>query len=68
MFGEFPMCGIKSTFFLLAIQVARGISYPLAPMFLGHLYSQLDLVHADKLEGSTINICVGAFPNCFSEV
>ena len=39
LFGEFPRYGIKSAFFPLAIQIARGISYSLAPMFLGHLYS-----------------------------
>ena len=38
-FGEFPRYGIKSAFFPLAIQIARGISYSLASMFLGHLYS-----------------------------
>ena len=39
LFSEFPRYGIKPVFFPLAIQIARGISYPLAPMFLGQLYT-----------------------------
>ena len=58
LFGEFPRYGIKFAFFPLAIWIAQGISYPLAFMYLGHLYSQLDLVHADELEDSTASICV----------
>ena len=42
LFSEFPGYGVKSTFFSLAIKLARGAQYPLAPMFLGHVYSQLD--------------------------
>ena len=53
LFSEFPGYRIKSVFFPLAICITRGISYPLVPMFLGHLYSQLDLVHADKLAGNS---------------
>lgn len=53
LFGELLGYGVKSAFFPLAIRIARGISYPLALMFLGHLYSQLDLVHADELEGNS---------------
>lgn len=53
LFGELLGYGVKSAFFPLAIRIAWGISYPLALMFLGHLYSQLDLVHADELEGNS---------------
>ena len=53
LFSEFPRYGIKSTFFPLAIKLARGTRYPLAPMFLGHIYSQLDLLHGDKVEGNS---------------
>ena len=39
LFSEFLGYGIKSTFFPLAIKLAWGTRYPLAPMFLGHVYS-----------------------------
>ena len=45
LFSEFPGYGVKSSFFLLAIKLARGTQYPLAPLFLGHVYSQLDQLH-----------------------
>ena len=52
-FSEFPRYGIKSTFFPFAIKLARGTQYSLAPMFLGHVYSQLDLFHDDEIEGNS---------------
>ena len=42
LFSEFLGYGIKSALFPLAISLAQGAQYPLAPMFLGHVYSQLD--------------------------
>ena len=39
LFSEFPGYGVKSTFFSLAIKLARGTQYPLALLFLGHFYS-----------------------------
>ena len=51
--SEFPGYGVKSTFFSLAIKLAQGTKYPLAPMFLGHIYSQLDLFHGDEVEGNS---------------
>ena len=42
LFSEFPGYEIKSALFPLATSLARGAQYPLAPMFLGHVYSQLD--------------------------
>lgn len=53
LFSEFLGYGINSTFFPLAIKLARGTRYPLAPMFLGHVYSQLDLLHGDEVEGNS---------------
>ena len=50
LFSEFPGYGVKSIFFPLAIKLAQGIQYPLAPMFLGHVYSQLDQLHGDEAE------------------
>ena len=38
-FNEYPEYRVKSVFFPLAIRLAQGAQYPLAPMFLGHVYS-----------------------------
>ena len=51
LFSEFLGYVVKSIFFPLAIRLAWGAQYPLASMFLGHVYSQLDLLHGDKVEG-----------------
>ena len=51
LFSEFLGYGVKFIFFSLAIRLVRGAQYPLAPMFLGHVYSQLDLLHGDEVEG-----------------
>ena len=50
LFNEFPRYGVKSIFFPLAIKLARGSQYTLAPMFMGHVDSQLDLLHKDEVE------------------
>ena len=52
-FSEFLGYRIKSTFFPFAIKLARGTQYSLTPMFLGHVYSQLDLFHDDEIEGNS---------------
>ena len=39
LFSKFPGYKIKSALFPLAISLAKGAQYPLAPMFLGHVYS-----------------------------
>ena len=43
-FGSHPHYAIKPLYFHLAIKISAGVSLPLAPMFLGHLYVQLDIV------------------------
>ena len=53
LFSEFPGYGIKSALFPLAISLARGAQYPLTPMFLGYVYSQLDQLHGDEAEGDS---------------
>lgn len=53
LFSEYLGYGIKSTLFPLAIKLAQGTQYPLAPMFLGHVYSQLDQLHGDEAEGDS---------------
>ena len=53
LFSEFPGYGVKSTFFPLAIKLARGAQYPLAPLFLGHVYSQLNQLHGNEAQGNS---------------
>ena len=53
LFSEFPEYGVKFVFFPLAIRLAQGAQCPLAPMFLGHFYFQLDLLHGDEVEGNS---------------
>ena len=53
LFSEFPGYGIKSAFFPLAISLAKGAQHPLASIFLGHVYSQLDQLHEDEAEGDS---------------
>ena len=44
VFGSHPHYAIKPLYFHLAIKIAAGVSLPLARMFLGHLYVQLDIL------------------------
>jgi hypothetical protein len=44
-FGNFPCYSVNIAFIPLAIRISAGHCFPLAPLFLGHLYSQLDLLH-----------------------
>ena len=53
LFSKFPGYRIKSALFPLAISLAKGAQYPLAPMFLGHVYSQLDQLHGDEADGDS---------------
>ena len=54
LFSEFPRYEIKSALFPLVISLARGAQYPLAPMFLGDVYSQLDQLHGDEADGDLL--------------
>ena len=38
IFGSHPHYAVKPLYFRLAIKISTGVSLPLAPMFLGHLY------------------------------
>nr|POE81435.1 hypothetical protein CFP56_05934 [Quercus suber] len=46
VFGSHPHYAVKPLYFHLAIKIAAGVSLPLAPMFLGHLYVQLDILQS----------------------
>ena len=48
VFGSHPHYNIKSLYFPLAIKISTGVSLPLSPMFLGHLYVQLDILWSDE--------------------
>ena len=48
VFGSHPYYAVKPLYFRLAIKIAAGVSLPLAPMFLRHLYVQLDILRSDK--------------------
>lgn len=56
LFNEFLYYGVKPMFFRLAIQISRGVSLSLAPLYLGHLYSQLDLLHRDEVKGASYHV------------
>ena len=48
IFGSHPHYAVKPLYFRLAIKIFAGVSLPLAPMFLGHLYVQLDILRSDE--------------------
>ena len=48
VFRSHPHYAIKPLYFCLAIKISAGVSLPLAPMFLGHLYVQLDILRSDE--------------------
>ena len=49
--NELPSHSIKSYLFKLAIKLTQGISYPLGALCLGNLYTHLDILHEDEVEG-----------------
>uniref|UniRef100_A0A2N9FHP8 Aminotransferase-like plant mobile domain-containing protein n=1 Tax=Fagus sylvatica TaxID=28930 RepID=A0A2N9FHP8_FAGSY len=60
-FGNFPCYSINVAFIPLAIRISTGHCFPLAPLFLGHLYSQLDLLHDCEIQGDSCYILFAAF-------
>ena len=48
IFGSHPHYAVKPLYFWLAIKISAGVSLPLAPMFLGHLYVLLDILRSDE--------------------
>ena len=47
VFGSHPHYTVKPLYFRLAIKIVAGVSLLLAPMFLGHLYVQLEILWSD---------------------
>jgi hypothetical protein len=60
-FGNFPCYSINIAFIPLAIRISAGHCFPLGPLFLGHLYSQLDLLHDCEIQGDSCYILSTAF-------
>ena len=48
VFGSHPYYAIKPLYFRLVIKISARVSLPLAPMFLGNLYVQLDILRSDE--------------------
>ena len=48
IFGSHPHYVVKPLYFRLGIKISARVSLPLAPMFLGHLYIQLDILRSDE--------------------
>uniref|UniRef100_A0A2N9GH14 Aminotransferase-like plant mobile domain-containing protein n=1 Tax=Fagus sylvatica TaxID=28930 RepID=A0A2N9GH14_FAGSY len=61
VFGEHPAYSIKPLYFPLAVKIAAGVCFPLAPLLLGQIYTQLDLLHAEELAGASCHIASTAF-------
>uniref|UniRef100_A0A2N9G4Y8 Aminotransferase-like plant mobile domain-containing protein n=1 Tax=Fagus sylvatica TaxID=28930 RepID=A0A2N9G4Y8_FAGSY len=60
-FGNFPCYSVNTVFIPLAIRISVGHCFPLAPLFLGHLYSQLNLLHDCEIAGDSCYILSAAF-------
>uniref|UniRef100_A0A2N9J8I3 Aminotransferase-like plant mobile domain-containing protein n=1 Tax=Fagus sylvatica TaxID=28930 RepID=A0A2N9J8I3_FAGSY len=56
VFCEHPHYAMHPLVFRLAIKISYGNCFPLAPMFLGHLYTHLDLLHVDELVGASCRV------------
>uniref|UniRef100_A0A2N9FRU8 Aminotransferase-like plant mobile domain-containing protein n=1 Tax=Fagus sylvatica TaxID=28930 RepID=A0A2N9FRU8_FAGSY len=61
VFGEHPAYSIKPLYFPLTVKIAAGVCFPLAPLLLGQIYTQLDLLHAKELAGASCHIVTTAF-------
>ena len=56
IFGSHPYYAVKPLYFWLVIKISAEVSLPLAPMFLGHLYVQLDILQSDKRQAGSCHI------------
>ena len=56
IFGSHPYYVVKLLYFCLAIKISVSVSLPLAPMFLGHLYVQLDILQSDERQPDSCHI------------
>ena len=56
VFGSHPHYALKPLYFRLAVKISTGASLPLAPMFLEHLYVQLDILRSDESQAGSCHI------------
>ena len=56
IFGTYPHYAVKPFYFWLATKISVGVSLPLTPMFLGHLYVQLDIQQSDEKQAGSCHI------------
>ena len=61
LFGNFPYYTVNILFIPLAVKISTDYCFPLAPLFLGYLYSQLDLLHDCEVEGDSCYILLAGF-------
>jgi hypothetical protein len=61
VFGEPPAYSIKPLYFPIAVKIAVGVCFPLTPLLLGQLYTQLDLLHTEELIGLSCHTVATAF-------
>ena len=54
---------MKPLYFWLAIKISAGVSLPLAPMFLGNFYVQLDILWSDRGQASSCHIVTTSVHN-----
>jgi hypothetical protein len=61
IFGNFPYYTVNILFIPLAVKISTDYCFSLAPLFLGYLYSQLDLLHDCEVERDSCYILLAGF-------
>ena len=61
VFGKPPAYLGKPLYFHIAVKIATSMCFPLAPLLLGQLQTQLDLLHAEELVGLSCHMVATTF-------
>uniref|UniRef100_A0A2N9FUA4 Aminotransferase-like plant mobile domain-containing protein n=1 Tax=Fagus sylvatica TaxID=28930 RepID=A0A2N9FUA4_FAGSY len=61
LFGDAPYYSMKPLYFRLAVKISFGHHFPLAAMFLGYLYLQLDSICLDEIRGGSCHFITTCF-------
>uniref|UniRef100_A0A2N9JA03 Aminotransferase-like plant mobile domain-containing protein n=1 Tax=Fagus sylvatica TaxID=28930 RepID=A0A2N9JA03_FAGSY len=61
VFGDAPYYSMKPLYFRLAVKISFGHHFPLAAMFLGYLYLQLDSICLDEIYGGSCHFITTCF-------
>uniref|UniRef100_A0A2N9J8N8 Aminotransferase-like plant mobile domain-containing protein n=2 Tax=Fagus sylvatica TaxID=28930 RepID=A0A2N9J8N8_FAGSY len=61
LFGDAPYYSMKPLYFRLAVKISFCHRFPLAAMFLGYLYLQLDSVCLDEIRGGSCHFITTCF-------